>query len=212
MPTHEQHYITCSSCGNVATDDSRVIFGETALCVRSEVMGNHGWLSNVTLTEGDQTLDYCQDCVNQARHCPELSSLLSVARERVKLNYAIDTELIDWDEDDADDGTPDALSVTDFQWHLGEFDLRTIGSEAFKEHLVTWIDKELMGLDANHEWVKLRQHINSGGHLREPVTIAVAWQPGFIDERLHIADGWHRIAMYVAAKRDIINAHIGLIA
>lgn len=132
---------------------------------------------------------------------------------RINLNRAISESLklgtgyaapetIIWDHDDA--YRPDldlCMEPEQFTWCEVDFDLQNIRDAEFKAHLVNWISREtnLDGIsNADPEsWEGIWTELQKGNDIHTRVQIALAYQPCYENERLHIADDWHRIALYV---------------
>ncbi|MFV8385242.1 hypothetical protein ACNO5E_14230 [Vibrio parahaemolyticus] len=59
-------------------------------------------------------------------------------------------------------------------------------------------------------WEGIWTELQKGNDIHTRVQIALAYQPCYENERLHISDGWHRVALYIKAGRKTIPAIVGI--
>lgn len=116
---------------------------------------------------------------------------------------------ITWDNEDAYNYvTVYQMEASDYMWVYCDLVIDELCTK-FKETLCMHIEEELHATYPN-EYKDILKILESGGDITNPVEIALDWQPYYEDERLHIADGWHRTALYLKAGRTTIPAFVGV--
>jgi len=141
----------------------------------------------------------------------ELTKTLSKLKSEACL---VPCERITWDDEDAYNvDTDKQMLASDFNWYAMSFPLASIGDADFYEYLGDWAFEQL-SLDESAKIDENSQEavwamIEAGLDIHTPVELALAYQPYYEEERLHIADGWHRIGLYIKAGRTEIPALVG---
>jgi len=139
---------------------------------------------------------------------------LEYAKKSLDLSSpVVSPSVICWDMEDAYNYDNDTqMRPEEFTWYKTDFDLSNLGDAAFLKHMISFIEREMdfENLNGEEDWEEIWDELEKGRDIHSPVHIALAYQPHYDHERVFIADGWHRIGMYLRAGRKTIPAFVGL--